>query len=380
MSKPTATSRSGTLIIEDPSDDEMEEDESELVLLKRYSAVENIPTIYGAFKSKQTDHNAQFSSAEYYSDVPEILNSQGDDIAYNASEKESNPLPPELESRVLVVLDCANIGHEFTGVGEWVGDRSFSVEGLEKAFEYFSHLPVPCRIAAFIPSSYLSTKPKDGSKGNAKMITDDVVKLESMVRAGEVISVKTGTHDDAVMISYARQHHGYIVSNDLFNDHVRSMKRRDEQIGAELSDFVETFRAGFTFVQGEFVLSPDSELAIRLRCDTVFVSDTVAASTDVGYTDGVLDTSINSNVNVYNQLTGVLNGDINAFNITHGNVKSSDEYYLTGLDQLIASAKAEGAMTELTYLLLTRAHAFVRFGSVSLAVVDLNFILMHIVS
>jgi len=268
--------------------------------------------------------------------------------------------------------------YSYGSIGNWEEERAFSVTGIEKALEFFALVPVPCRIVAFIPSSYVRIKPSDGSRGNAKMSTDEIDKLEMMVREAAVSVVPTGDHDDAYILSYARTHDGYIVSNDLFNDHIHNMRRRDPQLGAELSDYLDIYRCGYTFVHGEFVLSPDSELAVRIKTDLVYFNESTTITAVPSVSAAVVEGFTN------NLLLGTSNGIIpNSHssvnqNQNHIDLLLSDQAYLSGLDQLISTARNRQIGTELTYLLLARAHAFVRLGSLSLAQIDLNFILSHI--
>lgn len=119
MSKPVITSTSGTLIIEDPSDDEMEEDDVEYSppLVTRHESFDNIPSIYDAFKSKQQVHTnknftnqsslSAFLSPDYCNGVAVSYDNQT--LATNASFIEPFP-SSSYDDRVVIVLDLANIG------------------------------------------------------------------------------------------------------------------------------------------------------------------------------------------------------------------------------------------------------------------------------
>lgn len=161
------------------------------------------------------------------------------------------------DSDILVVLDLANIGW-FYGNG-----TSFSMEGLTKTFEYFSKVSKYCNLVAFIPSSYVRKKPGDGSKGNTKMRTDDLENLESMVQSGNVSVVPAGDSDDAYILNYARSHHGYIISNDMFLDHIRDISNDSIQLSMKV--YLNQYRCGYTFVHKEFYPNPASALALMLN-------------------------------------------------------------------------------------------------------------------
>ena len=115
MSKQLITSPSGGLIIEDPSDDEMEEDDcvAPLPFLMRHhhpSLGEEIPTVYKAFKAKSlSNQNNQISTTnvENYSSSGASLSATEPQLFSSSSLSSSSC---EEESRVVIVLDCANLG------------------------------------------------------------------------------------------------------------------------------------------------------------------------------------------------------------------------------------------------------------------------------
>ena len=111
--------------------------------------------------------------------VTNIENSFGDMIT-------SMPSDQSVNNRILVVLDCANIGW-FYGNG-----KCFSSQGLINTFEYFSKIPIECELVAFIPSSYVRKKPTDGTTGNTKMKTEELEHLESLILNGKISVVPAG--------------------------------------------------------------------------------------------------------------------------------------------------------------------------------------------
>ena len=148
--------------------------------------------------------------------------------------------------KLLIVLDGANIGWMY-GNG-----TLFDPVGIEMALSYFAQFDVDT--VTFIPSSYLKKKPRDGSKTNACMETDDFEVLQRLVHTGAVTMVPAGDHDDVYVLSYARAHHGYVVSNDLFQDHISQLEV--EAIRNSMVLWLRSHRCGYTFVNGEFLLNP----------------------------------------------------------------------------------------------------------------------------
>jgi hypothetical protein len=62
------------------------------------------------------------------------------------------------------------------------GGDHFSAAGIQIAIDFFNNYKVD--IVAFIPSSYLRKKPRDGAKGNSCMETDDWEVLNTLVHTG----------------------------------------------------------------------------------------------------------------------------------------------------------------------------------------------------
>lgn len=161
---------------------------------------------------------------------------------------------PSQKKKTLVVLDCANIGWGH-------GEDHFSTAGIVSALSFFSRWNV--EIAAFVPSSYLKRKPRDGHKGNSVMVTDDWEQLNSLVRTGDVTVVPAGDHDDVYILSFARSNNGFIVSNDFFSDHISSLQEKSVQRSMKL--WLNVNRCGFTFMKNTtFMINPGNVLSTVL--------------------------------------------------------------------------------------------------------------------
>lgn len=95
------------------------------------------------------------------------------------------------------------------------------------------------------------------------MRTEDLEYLESMVQSGNISVVPAGDSDDAYILNYARSHHGYIISNDMFLDHIRNIN--NESIQLSMKVYLDQFRCGYTFVHKEFYPNPTSALVMLLH-------------------------------------------------------------------------------------------------------------------
>ena len=161
---------------------------------------------------------------------------------------------PSQKKKTLIVLDCANIGWGH-------GEDHFSIPGIVSALSFFSRWNV--EIAAFIPSSYLKKKPRDGRKGNSVMETDDWEQLATLVRTGDITVVPAGDHDDVYILSFARSNNGFIVSNDFFSDHISSLQEPSIQKSMKL--WLNVNRCGFTFMKSSiFMINPGNVLSTVL--------------------------------------------------------------------------------------------------------------------
>jgi hypothetical protein len=101
----------------------------------------------------------------------------------------------------LVVLDAANV----TTVS--IGD--LRIERLTSAIEYFTRLEIRC--IAFAPRYWL-----DGTLFDDR--SRDVI--QSLVQQDILVLTPPQAHDDYYVIDYAMKNDGYIITNDLFRDHL----------------------------------------------------------------------------------------------------------------------------------------------------------------
>ena len=48
--------------------------------------------------------------------------------------------------------------------------------------------------------------------------------MDKLIEVGSVVRTPLNDNDDLYMIRYARDHDGFIVTNDQFRDHIRTAK------------------------------------------------------------------------------------------------------------------------------------------------------------
>eukprot|EP01038_Epipyxis_sp_PR26KG_P004413 gene4413-6240_t len=227
----------------------------------------------------------------------------------------------------MVVLDGANLGWNY-------GVDSFRVKGITLAISYFKRFKVD--IKCFIPVSYIKSKPKasDPCKDNAMMQTDDWEILNSLLFQSILAPVPANENDDAYILAYGRNHNGFIISNDLFRDHIEKMQPQSAQTSMKL--WITENRCGYLFIQDEFMLNPSSTLAMTLN------SYSAAEKLD--------EVPTNDNVETIKMTLSLMNRTI---------------------DSLISMSLAD----ELKYLLLARANIYIKLGLKTESYNDINFIL-----
>ncbi|ETN04357.1 hypothetical protein, variant 1 [Phytophthora nicotianae P10297] len=154
----------------------------------------------------------------------------------------------------VVVIDGANVACQKDGKAH--------IPKLAAAIRFFRSLEpaagqYPVKCVAFAPNFWLNVKPTPGSAGpreNGAMETDDWALLNELVQKDHVILTPSQAHDDFYVIDYAVKYNGFIVTNDMFRDHV-SNKRTFH--GKRLtSSWVRSHCIDFTFVGKEFMPNP----------------------------------------------------------------------------------------------------------------------------
>lgn len=158
----------------------------------------------------------------------------------------------------------------------------YSSHGLKLVYEYFANFEV--NIVGFIPASYARRRPTNGERGNALMETEDLEILNTLISSRKVGYSKTsciilicdalgfglqltvvpsGNNDDIYILTFARQYEAFVVSNDFFMDHIRSLT--DPQTKLYTAAWLKENRCAYTFVGDVFMLDPTCSLAVVLQ-------------------------------------------------------------------------------------------------------------------
>ncbi|GLE01218.1 hypothetical protein PINS_up010048 [Pythium insidiosum] len=148
------------------------------------------------------------------------------------------------KSAVCVVLDGANVATR--------KDQQRVIARLAAAITFFqSHDAVRC--VAFVPRFWLPSPP-------ATSEVDDPALLQRLVDQELVVLTPSHAHDDFYVIDYAVKNDGFIVTNDMFRDHVQNGRVFQ---GQRLSQsWVRQRCIDFTFVGLEFL--PNSQVMARV--------------------------------------------------------------------------------------------------------------------
>lgn len=188
---------------------------------------------------------------------------------------------PVDRSKILIVLDCANIGWNY-------GLDRFSAKGVQLALDFFSAWEVEVR--AFLPESYM--------KKNSRCYLSQAEAYESHALLSRYLVqrhlslVPSGDSDDAYILNYARENNGFIVSNDHYRDHIASLQ--NESIRLSMQFWLAENRCQFTFSSEEFILNPGSALSFALRKDKMVTDSSTLTSNFLGANESELNGSAQS--------------------------------------------------------------------------------------
>lgn len=108
-----------------------------------------------------------------------------------------------------VVLDGANVACQKDGTP--------SAAKLAAAVAYFARFSPPLTCVAFAPAFWLHSK---RAEDVALLQGADRALLAALVAEDRVVLTPPQAHDDFYVIDYAVKHDGFVVTNDMFRDHV----------------------------------------------------------------------------------------------------------------------------------------------------------------
>ncbi|ETV71675.1 hypothetical protein H257_13113 [Aphanomyces astaci] len=152
-------------------------------------------------------------------------------------------------SQSLVVLDAANVATVVRG--------AVRIQRLQHAIDHFESLGIRC--IAFAPGYWVKSKtltPRSRSQQSAEMELDqkaEMAAVQELVLLEKVVLTPPQAHDDLFIIDYAIKHDGFVVTNDMFRDHVANKMQFH---GKELTEtWVKRHCITFAFVGTEFLPS-----------------------------------------------------------------------------------------------------------------------------
>lgn len=91
------------------------------------------------------------------------------------------------------------------------------------------------------------------------MQTDEVEALQQLAAFSILSIVPSGDSDDAYILNYARDNNGYVISNDLFHDHLRSLEV--QSVRSSMNVWLSEHRCGYAFISRQhFMFNPVSSL------------------------------------------------------------------------------------------------------------------------
>jgi hypothetical protein len=127
------------------------------------------------------------------------------------------------------------------------------------------------RVISFLPDYYLNYDRVGELRRLSKLnmsnvktcsIPDDISLLNKLVRDGYIIATPPQDYDDSYCITYAKQHNGYVITNDLFRDHIKKLNGTEKEITRK---WIKSYCISYTFVGDEFLANPDSEVLLNMN-------------------------------------------------------------------------------------------------------------------
>jgi hypothetical protein len=192
------------------------------------------------------------------------------------------------------------------------------------------------------------------------METEDVTRLQSLIRQGTLSVVPAGSSDDAYILAFARRAGGFIVSNDHFDDHLRGVE--SETVQGLMKVYLAQHRCAFSFVGATFFLDPTCCLSLLL--ESVAPSDFPPLFSPVSSAERARAVSFLSGLNSCLAIVSEgREGSAPLAFVPHSNTSGRV------LPSLLHSS---GLHTPLLHVLLARAHVLLELGDNEAASRDLR--------
>mmetsp|Transcript_3015 Transcript_3015/g.4597 ORF Transcript_3015/g.4597 Transcript_3015/m.4597 type:complete len:1289 (-) Transcript_3015:431-4297(-) len=162
----------------------------------------------------------------------------------------------------LIVIDAPNVAMRH-GI-----NAKFSCRGIKLALDFFH--AAGHRVIAFLPDHYLNFERVGELRRLANLkigdvraaqIPDDVHVLQQLVAQGFVVGTPSQDYDDSYCINYAKQRGGYIISNDMYRDHVKRIEQ--PALRNQVRDWIKSHVISYTFVGDEFLPNPDASIFVH---------------------------------------------------------------------------------------------------------------------
>mmetsp|Transcript_20154 Transcript_20154/g.33962 ORF Transcript_20154/g.33962 Transcript_20154/m.33962 type:complete len:1454 (+) Transcript_20154:116-4477(+) len=162
----------------------------------------------------------------------------------------------------LIVVDAPNVAMRH-GL-----NAKFSCRGIQLALNFFRSAGHD--VIAFLPDYYLNFERVGELRRLARLnigdvraaqLPDDIEVLQQLVQQGFVIGTPSQDYDDSYCITYAQKRGGYIISNDMYRDHVKRIESKE--LREEARKWVKSHVISYTFVGDEFLPNPDASIFAR---------------------------------------------------------------------------------------------------------------------
>nr|CCA25588.1 conserved hypothetical protein [Albugo laibachii Nc14] len=163
------------------------------------------------------------------------------------------PLEDRLRVAAQLVADCVRQGKmtEFHSAM-----KQLDALRTEATIDFFGQEFPSARCVAFAPNFWLHS-----TTNSASLSGNDAVRLQQLIDENTAVLTPSHAHDDYYVIDYAIKHDGFIVTNDLFRDHIAKCRVFQGQVLT--TAWVRYHCIDYSFLGNEFL--PNSLALERLR-------------------------------------------------------------------------------------------------------------------